>query len=110
MVVEAGLGVVHHFGAGLGAKILNNDLLQVPVLLVQGAQLEQCSEALVPRFADADEDAGRKRNGGFARSANDFEPHGRIFVGRAKMRTAARAQALRRTLQHQTLRHRYASE
>ena len=103
MVVETRLGVIRHFGAGLGAKILNNDLLQMPVLLVQPPQLEQCGEAFVPRFADADKDSGCKGNGRFAGSANDLEARGGIFVWRAKVRAAARAQAFRRALEHQTL-------
>src|ERR1700691_3128583 len=105
MIVETGLGVVRHFGARLGAKILNDDFLQVPKSLVQGPQLEQSGEALLAGLADADEDPGRERNGSFAGSANDFETHGGMLIRRAEMRTAACAKQLRRTLDHQTLRH-----
>src|ERR1700691_3609308 len=103
MVVETWLGVTRHLGAGLSAKVLNDDFLQMPKSLVHGPPLEQSGDALLAGFADADEDPGRERNGRFAGSANDFETHGGMLVRRAEMRTAARAKSFRRTLQHQTL-------
>src|ERR1700728_3026699 len=105
MVAETWLGVTRHLGAGLSAKVLNDDFLEVSISFVQSSELEQSGEALPAGFADADEDAGRERNGRFAGSANDFETHGGMLIRRAEMRTAARAKSFRRTLQHQTLRH-----
>src|SRR6202789_4445887 len=110
MIVETWLGVIRHLGAGLGAKVLNDDFLQVPILFVQGPQLEQSGEALTARFADADENAGGKRNRRFAGSANDFETLGGMLIRRAEMRAATRAKPLRRTLQHQALRHGNAAQ
>ena len=49
--------MVRHPGPGLGAKILDDDFLDVPVCFVQLAQPQQSLEALTPRLADADQDA-----------------------------------------------------
>ena len=43
--------------AGLGAEVLDDDLLQVPVARMQRAQREERLDALAPRLADADQDA-----------------------------------------------------
>src|ERR1700685_2391844 len=98
MIVETWLGVLRHLGAGLGAKVLNDDFLQVPISLVHGPQPEQSGEALVARFADADEDSGRERKGRSAGGANDFQTHCGVLIRRAEMRTAACTKLLRRTL------------
>ncbi len=62
MVVEVGLGRLRHAGAGLGAEILDDDFLDVAVAVVQIAQGEQRLDALAPRLADADQDAGGERD------------------------------------------------
>src|ERR1700678_36415 len=105
MIVETWLGVIRHLGAGLGAKVLNDDFLQVPILFVQGPQLEQSGEALTARFADADENAGGKRNRRFAGGANDFETPGGIVYRASEMEAPTARKPARPTLQHQALRH-----
>src|ERR1700683_2030130 len=105
MIVETWLGVLRHFGAGLGAKILNDDFLQMSISLGQSPQFEQSSKAFVSRFADPDKDPGCEWNRRFPGGANDVETHRGMLIRRAEMRTAACAKPLRRTFQHQTLRH-----
>ena len=60
--VERRLRRVGHPGAGLGAEVLDDDLLQVPVLEVQVAQREQRLDPLAAGLADADQDAARVRD------------------------------------------------
>ena len=62
MFVERRLGMLRHAGAGLGAEILDDDFLHVAVALVQLAQRQQRLDALAPRLADADQDAGGERH------------------------------------------------
>ena len=47
---------------GFGAEILDDDFLDVAVALVQLAQRQQRLDALAPRLADADQDAGGERH------------------------------------------------
>ena len=96
MVVEIGLGRLRHARPGLGAEILDDDLLQVAVAVVQVAQRQQRLDALAPGLADADQDAGGERHRRLAGGADGLEPQRRVLVGRAEMRPAAAAQPLGR--------------
>ena len=72
------------------------------VRILDGAQREQRFDALAPRLADADEQAGGHRNAEFTGSAQGREPLRRRLVGGAEVRTAPLAQPVRRALEHQT--------
>ncbi len=89
MIIERWLGMLRHAGAGLGAEILDDDFLQMVVALVQVAQRQQRRDALAPRLADADQDAGGERHTRFTGRRNRREPRAWQFVGRAEMRSAA---------------------
>ncbi len=101
MLLEGGLGRHRHVRARLGAEILHDDLLQVAVALVQRAQGEQRLDALLPRLADADEDAAGEGNRRLARRRDGRQAHGRMLVGTAGVGAAAPAQAFGCALQHQ---------
>ena len=62
MVRKRRLGRVRHRGAGLGAEVLDDDLLEMAVLGVQRAQRQQRLDPLAPGLADADQDAARERH------------------------------------------------
>ena len=110
MVVEVGLGGLRHTGSWLGPEILDNDLLQVPVALVQVAQRHQRLYALMASLADADQDAGGERHRRLAGRADCIEAQRRVLIGRAEMRPAAAAQPLGGALEHDPLRHRYGTQ
>ena len=61
-VVEIGLGGARALRAGLGAEVLDDDFLDVPVTAMQVADGEERLEPLGARLADADQDAGGERN------------------------------------------------
>ena len=106
MIRGVRLRCVRHAGVRLGTEILDDDLLDVPIALVQIAQRQQCFDALASRLADPDQDAGGERDFGLAGCRDGGEPHGRHLVGRAEMGTALLRQTLRGGLQHDPLRHR----
>ena len=56
---------------GLGAEILDDDLLDVTVALVQLANRQERVDPLFERFADADEDAGGERDAKLACCLDD---------------------------------------
>ena len=62
-----------------------------PCALVDVADRQQRLDALGPRLADADQDAGGERHAGAAGGVQRGEAHGRHLVGRAEMRAAALA-------------------
>ena len=95
---------VGHARIRFGAEILDDDFLNVAVALMQIANCLQSINTFRARFADADEDAGGKRDFQFAREPQHFETRRRMFVGRTKMWPAFFAQALGRAFQHQALR------
>ena len=66
-VVEIGLRGAGELGAGLGAEVLNDDLLNMPETAVQIADGEERLEALGPCLADADQNAGREWHAQLAR-------------------------------------------
>ena len=69
--------------SGLGAEVLDDDLLDVAELFVQGAQGEEGLDALAARFADADEDAGGEGHLQFAGRSAWSRGGPRALVGRA---------------------------
>ena len=62
MVVEGRLLVCSHPRTGLGAEVLDDDLLDVPVLVAERLQGEEGVDPLLARLADADEDPARERD------------------------------------------------
>ena len=104
VVVERGLRGLGHLGAGLGAEVLHDHLLQVTVALVQLAQREQRLDALAPRLADADEDAARVRDREPPGAVDRVQAHLGQLVGRAEVRHAALREARARRLEHDPLR------
>ena len=92
-----------HARAGLGAEVLDDHFLNVAVARVDIADSEQRLDALGPRLADADQDAGGERHARAAGGLQRGEAHGRRLVGRAEVRAAALRQPLRRRLQHDAL-------
>ena len=104
VVVERGLRRLGHLGAGLGAEVLHDHLLQVTVALVQLAQREQRLDALAPRLADADEDAARVRDREPAGAVDRVQAHLGQLVGRAEVRHAALREPGAGRLEHDPLR------
>ena len=86
MVGEVGLGRRRHAGLGLGAEILDDDFLDVPVALVEVAQRQHRLDALYPCLADADQDPRGERHRRFTRRLDALEAARRGLVGRAEMR------------------------
>ena len=70
--------MLRHAGAGLGTKVLNDELLDVAVLLVQFPNREQRGDALATRLADADQNAGGVRNAQLARTAQRLRQPGAL--------------------------------
>ena len=101
---------LRHERAGLGAEVLHDDLLQMPVAQVQLAQCQERVDPFFARFTDADEDAGRERHRQLARQPQRFQSGGGLLVRRAKMRPAAFAETPRVAFQHQALRGRHAAQ
>ncbi len=81
MIVERGLGVRRHACPGLGAEVLDDDLLHVPVLLAERLQREQRVDSLLPGLADADEDPARERDRELAGKPDRLEAARRDLVG-----------------------------
>ena len=106
LILERRLRRRRHRGAGLGAEILDDDLLQVIVFGVQRAQRQQSLDALAPGLADADQDAAGEGDRELAGRADGREPNLGALVGTAMMRAAALAQSLRGRLEHQPGRYR----
>ena len=106
MLLERRLRRARHRGPGLGAKVLDDDLLEMIVARVQRAQREQGFHALAPRLADPDQDAAGERHAELTGRADGLQPHLRKLVRAGMVGSAARAQALRDRLQHQPGRHR----
>ena len=100
-VVLGRLGRFGHLGAGLGAEVLDDDFLQVPMRQMHVAQREQRFDALLRRLADADEDARGHRHSRAARRFERGDAQGRHLVWRAVVRGALFQQALGRAFQHQ---------
>ena len=94
-VVEIGLRGPSELGAGLGAEVLNDDLLNMPETAVQIADGEERLQALGLRLADADQNASRERHAQLARqpAASEDAPRAAYRASRNELRpvrTAAR--------------------
>ena len=110
VVVERRLRRGGHLRAGLGAEVLDDHLLQVPVPQVQVAQREQRLDALGAGLADADQDAARVRDPQAAGALQRVQPDVGSLVGRAEVRHAALRQPRRGRLQHDPLRRRHRAQ
>ena len=89
-----------HRRPGLGAEVLNDDLLHVPVPTMHLSNGEQRLGPLAMRLADPDQDPrceGDRQAAGILERA---QPHGGDLVGRAEVRSAALREPLRRGLEH----------
>ncbi len=100
-VVGVGLGRVGHRDFRLGAKILDDDFLDVAVTLVRVANCSDTLRALDDRFADTEQDAGRERDLQRAGVVYHLNTQRGIFVRRRLMNATARAKPRRDTLEHQ---------
>ena len=99
-----------HLRVRLGAKVLDNDLLHGARRVVDPAQRQQRLDALPPRLANADQDAGSEGNPRPAREPDGLETARRQLVRRAVMRHALLAKPVRGALQHDTHRGRDAAK
>ena len=81
VVVERRLLVRGHPRARLRTEVLDDDLLEVPVLLAECFQCEESVDPLCARFADPDEDPARERDRELAREADRLETSRRDLVG-----------------------------
>ena len=70
-----------HLGVGLGAKVLNDDFLQVPIGKVQIAQRKQGFDSLATCFSDSNQYSGCERHTRFAGFLNSRQTHIRTLVG-----------------------------
>ena len=102
-VVEIGLGGARALRAGLGAEVLDDDLLDMPVTAMQVSDGEERLETLGARLADADQNAGGERDAEFSREPQRLEARLGPLVGRAVMDSARLAQARAERFQHDPL-------
>ena len=98
---ERRLRVRGHLRARLGAEVLDDHLLDVPVPLVQGGDRLQRLEALVAGLADPDQDPGREGHGQLAGQPDRLQPRRRELVRRAVVGHALLGEAERGRLEHQ---------
>ena len=102
--------MVGHPRARLGAEVLDDHLAEVPVLVVERLQREQRLEPLLPRLADADQDAARERDRELAGQPDRLEPHGGHLVGRGPVRPALQRQPVGDRLEHDPHRRRHRAQ
>ena len=102
----ASLGRGGHLRARLGAEVLDDDFLDVPVRGVHVADREQRFDSLARSLADADQHAGCHRHARAARRFERGDAQGRHLVGRAVMRLPLFQQPLRGRFEHQSGRRR----
>src|SRR5207237_9994899 len=76
-IVYLRFGVVAHRNARLPAEVLYDDLLDVPVALMEIADREQGLDALGEGLADSDENAGGEGDGQLAGERDRAETPGR---------------------------------
>ena len=103
-LIQAWLRCRGHARPRLGPEILNDDLLDVPVVIMGIAEREQGLDPLLSGFADADEDTGGERHRLLAGQAERLEPCCRPLVRRAVVRPALGGEPLGRALEHHALR------
>src|SRR6185312_7242018 len=90
-------------GSGLGAEVLDDDLLNMSETAVEIADGEERLDAFGTRLADADQDAGRERHAEFAREPDRFETRLGRLVGRAVVDAARFAEPRAQRFQHDPL-------
>ncbi len=100
VVVERRLGVRSHARAGLRAEVLDDDLLDVPVLLAERLQREERVDPLLARLADPDEDPARERDRELARESDRLQTARGNLVRRGPVRPALRSEPLGGRLEH----------
>ena len=100
VVVEGRLLVCSHPRAGLRAEVLDDDLLDVPVLVAERLQGEERVDPLLARLADPDEDPARERDRELAGEADRLEAPRGDLVGRGPVRPALLSEPLRGRLEH----------
>ena len=103
-LLERRLRRVGHARPGLGAEVLDDHLLHVPVALAELADREQRLDPLLARLADPDQDPGRERHARPAGGLDRLQPPRGQLVGRAEVRPAALREPLRERLEHHALR------
>ena len=100
VVVEGRLLVFSHPRAGLRAEVLDDDLLEMPVLLAERLQGEEGVDPLLARLADPDEDPARERDRELAGETDRLETPRRELVLRGPVRTTLLSEPLRSRLEH----------
>jgi len=100
-VVEGWLGRVPHRDPRLGAEVLDDDLLDVPVPLVEVADRDERVHALPGRLADADEQARRERDAELPGERDRPDPPRGHLVRRTVVGHTALEEPVRESLEHQ---------
>ncbi len=100
VVVEGGLGVRRHACAGLGAEVLDDDLLHMFVLFAERPQREERVDPLLARLADPDENPARERDRELPGEPDRLQPASRDLVGRGPVRAAPLSEPARGRLEH----------
>ncbi len=101
-LLDVGFGCEPHRRVGLRPEVLDDDLLDVPVLQVQGADRKQGLDPLLASLPDSDQDTRGERDRQATRVLDGLEPHGRHLVRGTVVGHALLAQAVTRRLQHHT--------
>ncbi len=110
VILDVRLGRGRHLGAGLGAEVLDDHLLDVTVPLVRVADRNERVEPLGPCLADPDQDPGCERHALLPGGRKRGEPRRGVLVGRAEMWPASRGEAFRGRLEHQAHRRRHGAQ
>src|SRR5215208_1237702 len=90
-----------HTGTRFGAKILHDNLLNMTILVMN---ITDCQETVYPffeGFSDADEDAGRERDGQCSCLAQHAHPNDGVLIWCGEMGHAALAQAGTDVFEHE---------
>src|SRR5260370_27569304 len=101
-VLQRRLGMRGHGNIRLGAKILDDDFLDVAVFFMKHSNDEERVDALFHGFADADEDAGGERDREFAGLFDGAETEGGNCVGTFSVWQAIAHEARADVFQHQS--------
>src|SRR5205814_5949988 len=96
-----GFGTTLHASAGLRAKILDDDLLDMSVLLVQVTNRNQAVNAFFGCLADPDKNSSREGNRKLAGFANHTQTDGGMLVGSREVRHSLPRQPGADILEHQ---------
>ena len=109
-LLERRLRSVDHLRPRLGAEVLDDHLLDVPVALVEVANREQGVDPLGSCLTDADQDPACERDRELACEAERLEADDRSLVRRAEVRAAALGEPIGARLEHDPLRRRHPPE